>query len=85
VLGPTCKRSTVTEWLRFAATGADPDQSGSNCNLLGYFRSYRADVGRFVTAIDDTARIALGVLGAILAVTGGLLWFLLVRLKRWFL
>ena len=32
--------------------------------------------------IDDTARIALGFLGAILAVTGGLVWFLLGRLKR---
>lgn len=32
--------------------------------------------------IDDTARIALGFLGAILVVTGGLTWFILSRLKN---
>ena len=32
--------------------------------------------------IDDTARIAVGFLVAILAVTGGLLWFVVSKLKR---
>jgi len=32
--------------------------------------------------IDDTARIAVGFLGAILVVTGGLVWFVLSRMKR---
>ena len=32
--------------------------------------------------IDDTARIALGFLGAILVVTVGLAWFVIGRMKR---
>lgn len=32
--------------------------------------------------IDDTARIALGIFVAVLAVTGGLAWFLLSQLRR---
>jgi hypothetical protein len=32
--------------------------------------------------IDDTARIALGFLVSILAVTGGLAWFVLSRLGK---
>lgn len=32
--------------------------------------------------IDDTARVALGFLVAILAVTGGLGWFILSRLNK---
>ena len=32
--------------------------------------------------VDDTARVAVGFLVAILAVTGGLFWFVLSRMKR---
>lgn len=32
--------------------------------------------------VDDTARVAVGFLVAILAVTGGLVWFVISKLKR---
>ena len=32
--------------------------------------------------VDDTARIAVGFLGAILVVTGGLIWFVIRQMKR---
>jgi hypothetical protein len=38
-------------------------------------------MGDVTMVIDDTARIALGFLVAILAVTGGLTWFVLSRMK----
>ncbi len=55
-------------------------------NRIGPDRSelapgHKRHMGDVIMVIDDTARIALGFLVAILAVTGGLTWFVLSRMK----
>lgn len=60
---------------------SDPYQS-SPAFVVIWSHPYATCKGEFVMVLDNEAIIALGFLVSILVVTGGLLYFVLTRMKR---